>query len=540
MAVVSISRIQIRRGKKNSDTGVPQLASGEFGWAVDAQELYIGNGSVAEGAPYVGNTQILTENSNIFDLAGSYTYGTESGLIQTGPSENNPIQRTLKQRLDDRVSVRAFGANADGSVQTAALQRAIDQIFLNSATKTNPASRVVLHMEPGTYLIDSTIFLPPHVTLVGAGQDKTVITSTTTGPVFRTVNSESVPGAPADDSITTTENQATNLHISGMTINVPDEQSAFYFVNCKNSVFRDLTIQSNWSSGTGTWENSYAFRLDSLSTAVTCSNNTFENIRVSGFYRIAQSDWDIKNNTWTNCNFSRSRYGFVFGENTTIGNIGQETGPTHNTIEHSVFDLIDQHCVWVAQGSYNLSKNNSYHSVGYDGGSLSNVGNVVSVLQYDAENNRSEDDWFERSQLYGNDPRYFDIIPYITEVAGSVDFQNKTQQVLQTVGGSGPHDLFRVPLSGDRNFTINYVFSSDVVNAVRSGKMQITVDTQTQQVIINDEYNFVGDSQYQDMLDFTATVSDLDYDATAETVLVRYANSVANDTGTFKYTFGYN
>lgn len=62
MSVISISRIQQRRGKKLSDgTGLPQLASGEFGWAIDTQELYIGNGSVSEGAPTVGNTRILTE-----------------------------------------------------------------------------------------------------------------------------------------------------------------------------------------------------------------------------------------------------------------------------------------------------------------------------------------------------------------------------------------------------------------------------------------------------------------------------------------------
>ena len=64
MAIVSISRIQIRRGKKNAGSGLPQLAGGEFGWAVDSQELYLGNGSVSEGAPNVGNTKDLTEHDN--------------------------------------------------------------------------------------------------------------------------------------------------------------------------------------------------------------------------------------------------------------------------------------------------------------------------------------------------------------------------------------------------------------------------------------------------------------------------------------------
>ena len=61
MAVVQISRIQIRRGQKNQGSGLPQLASGELGWAIDTRELYIGNGSVSEGSPAVGNTKVLMD-----------------------------------------------------------------------------------------------------------------------------------------------------------------------------------------------------------------------------------------------------------------------------------------------------------------------------------------------------------------------------------------------------------------------------------------------------------------------------------------------
>ena len=101
MAVVQISRIQVRRGKKGVDN-LPQLASGELGWAIDSQEFYVGNGSVSEGAPAVGNTKILTEHDNIFQLAGQYTYRGDSG-ITTGPSSTQPIQRSLQSRLDDHV-----------------------------------------------------------------------------------------------------------------------------------------------------------------------------------------------------------------------------------------------------------------------------------------------------------------------------------------------------------------------------------------------------------------------------------------------------
>jgi hypothetical protein len=57
MPIVQISRIQHRRGKL---TDLPQLASGELGWVVDSQRLYIGNGTVADGAPAIGNTEIVT------------------------------------------------------------------------------------------------------------------------------------------------------------------------------------------------------------------------------------------------------------------------------------------------------------------------------------------------------------------------------------------------------------------------------------------------------------------------------------------------
>ena len=60
MAIVQISRIQIRRGL-NQD--LPQLASAEMGWSVDTQQLYIGNGTISEGAPQIGVTEILTSSS---------------------------------------------------------------------------------------------------------------------------------------------------------------------------------------------------------------------------------------------------------------------------------------------------------------------------------------------------------------------------------------------------------------------------------------------------------------------------------------------
>lgn len=60
MAVIQVSQIQVRSGYQED---LPALATGEFGWCVDTQRLFIGKGTLAEGAPETGVTEILTEYS---------------------------------------------------------------------------------------------------------------------------------------------------------------------------------------------------------------------------------------------------------------------------------------------------------------------------------------------------------------------------------------------------------------------------------------------------------------------------------------------
>lgn len=75
MAIVQISQIKHRHGLEEN---LPQLATGELGWSVDTRKLYIGNGTLSEGAPEVGNTEILTEYSNIPNYT-VYTLGLTPG-----------------------------------------------------------------------------------------------------------------------------------------------------------------------------------------------------------------------------------------------------------------------------------------------------------------------------------------------------------------------------------------------------------------------------------------------------------------------------
>jgi hypothetical protein len=177
MAIVQISRIQHRRGLQQD---LPNLASAELGWSLDERRLYIGNGTLEEGAPTEGVTEILTEYTDFIGLISSYTFkGTESGYTSvTGPSALAPIVRTLQNVLDESVSVRDFGAKGDGSTDdTAALERAIRQIYISSLSATYNSVRRTIRFPAGNYRITSNLVIPPNCTLVGDGKNNSVITS---------------------------------------------------------------------------------------------------------------------------------------------------------------------------------------------------------------------------------------------------------------------------------------------------------------------------------------------------------------------------
>ena len=176
MAVVQISRIQHRRGKQED---FPQLASAEFGWSLDQRRLFIGNGTLEEGAPTTGVTEILTEHSDVLSLSRSYTFkGLLAGFtVTTGPDDNNPVIRTLQDKLDDFVSVRDFGAIGDGVADdTAAIQRAMtNPLGTAGAGGGLSFTHRTIYFPAGNYLITETLDMPPFTRLQGEGKTSTTI-----------------------------------------------------------------------------------------------------------------------------------------------------------------------------------------------------------------------------------------------------------------------------------------------------------------------------------------------------------------------------
>ena len=540
MAIVQISRIQVRRGQKNVGSGVPQLAGGEFGWAVDTRELYIGNGSVSEGSPAVGNTKILTQHDNLFSFADQYTYQKEITTMQTGTTAMLPVTRTLQERLDEDVSVKSYGATGDGSDQTVVLQRAIDQLYLNSATKGSTASRVTLHIPAGEYLLSASLKLPPYATIVGAGADKVKITQGANAPVFETVNSGSTPGSYAQDSSSTTLNQANMILLKGLSLVQTTTNSGILLTSCRNSTFEDLCIDGTWSSGSTPASNQCGVKMVALSTAVSCNRNTFKNVRFKGHSTGVMSDFDVVENVFDHCEFDTLRYGMVWGETTSIGGQGMATGPQRNVVHNSEFHDIDRQALWVHKGQFNASHNNRFISVGNNGGTEGNaVYSVILFTDGTALSNSSNSDWFDRTASLSYDQNFISGYAYIPEVEGPGVFDNEFSYRFPVTQQNVATRVLRVPGYTTRNIEVEYIYKSSQVNAVREGKLDIVCNIADGTTKITDDFTYSGASSYELNLEFSASLTAENSDATNNTVVMSMKNTTTSDTGDILFRVRY-
>ena len=173
MAILQISRITQRKGLEQD---LPQpLAGAELGWAIDQRKLFIGNGDLVDGAPVVGNTEILTEFSDLLGSATAYTYqGAAAGyVVQTGATSGSPVSQSLQSRLDSFAVVTDFGATGDGVTDdTAAINRALFQIYCR---EVNAQIRRSLFFPAGVYLITGTLLIPPYALLYGEGAESSIV-----------------------------------------------------------------------------------------------------------------------------------------------------------------------------------------------------------------------------------------------------------------------------------------------------------------------------------------------------------------------------
>lgn len=231
MSVIQISKIQVRRGQKLLTGSVPQLSSAEFAWAVDTQELFIGNGSISEGAPYVGNTKILTEHDNILELVSSYRFGAQE-LSITGS-----VNRSLQSKLDETVSVIDFGAVPDGSTDcTAAFETAFTQLFKN----TNAVFKKTLLIPNGTYLFLSDLKIPSDAIIRGENKSESILKIGNNNIIFVS-SAGTLPGS------FTSSDHPINISVSNLTID--HDQGRTEITASKACHFNSVGWISNYELG---------------------------------------------------------------------------------------------------------------------------------------------------------------------------------------------------------------------------------------------------------------------------------------------------
>jgi Pectate lyase superfamily protein/Major tropism determinant N-terminal domain len=517
MAVYQISKIQIRRGRSITGPGFPQLASGELGWAIDSQELYIGNGSISEGAPAVGNTKVLTSKDISSGSSGlvsnlTHIYKSQDSTITTGSNPNFPVSRTLQTILDNFVNAYSFGAVGDGVTDdTFALQRAINQLFANLNLKSflntsaGVARRVTFTIPAGIFLITDTLVIPSYATIIGAGIDKTIIKYTGIGVAMR---------CTADsDSIYTTI-RPRYINIAGISIQTTEiATTCLDITNAFGCTFRDIKLSGNWFLGVSTSNKG----INLAGTETTSFNDVFID---HFFYGVYVGD-TVKNVTFETGSISTTEYGFALGvdlDNTS-------TGPVNFYISNYNFETITLEAVIGNIASSTSVTNCNLVNVGGD-----NTAPTVPQIYFAMPRNHVADINSDRTAILSAPSS---LLPrYIPEVSGVSKYTSDVITASLIVAGSSVA-LFKLPLptdntgliSGPISYNVNYVFSGLFT---RQGTISIVANSPT--IVSSEEYTCSATSSNGILLDFTVAIAN-------NSIVISYTNTLTNNPGTLTYSY---
>ena len=434
MAIVQISRITQRKGLA---VDLPQpLAGAELGWAVDERKLYIGNGTLADGAPIIGNTEVLTEFSDILNYATEYTYKGEAAgyTVQTGATAGTPVSQSLQSRLDSYAVITDFGATGDGITDvTADINRALDQIFCQDI---NPLIRRSIFFPAGTYIITDTLLIPPYCKLYGEGSDSTIISfnvqpwTSTIGyasgvlvvdggiyyrsiaivPIGEAISNPTYWGVETlpDYMFRTTDSlQQTGANIGTGGALPPGhvEMSSIKF---------ETNVPTSGALVQGATDCVFdCVAFEGNGTAATLTTAT---LATAGVSFANQGSYVCTNIVWNNCVFTKMAWGVNTDEaveGVTISNsrfdtlfqgvylgnvVAPAVGPTGVRIVQNMFDNIYAEGITIVNCSLNATAYNTFYEVGNSFNGQSNP--VTPVIDLDATNNVSVGDMFERTTQF--------------------------------------------------------------------------------------------------------------------------------------------
>jgi hypothetical protein len=532
MPIVQISRIQHRRGKR---TDLPQLAAGELGWVIDEQRLFIGNGTVADGAPAVGNTEIVTAGSSAFSSALTHVYKGylgDSTPIVTGASGDHT--RTLQQVLDDHVSVKAFDAKGDDSTNdTAAIQRAIDELYSDTdALADDPRARRILFFPAGVYRINGSITIPPYAHLVGEGPDKTIIRqSGGNAPVAVTEDDEeNVFGAIGTASATT----PTQIQIEGITFRNAEAYGGVSIDNATKVYFNNCKFQGTYStSSPADNSNSKGVTVRST-TALPCAQIIFNQCQFTKFARLVDMSMDVTNVRFTDCDFSTAYYGAIIGDEWDSSTTnGMTVGPRDVHFSGNSWSTISQQAIYVkpqqtveAPSRNIISHGNWYAST--VGNNFEGIGslNEVPILQFDQDECSSIMDFFERSDLRRSDgSSHMNPAPELQGI-GIQDKAIKSQTLADNT--SSATTINEYPALAGKGLRIKY----KIVRGTLDRTGELVVSASTNGVSYDDTFTESGTDIG---VELTAVLDDKDSTSGSETVALKYTTTSTGSDATLDY-----
>jgi len=549
MAIVQISRITHRIGLKEN---LPQLDGAEFGWAADAQELYIGNGTIDEGAPAIGNTRILTERDDLLNFATSYIYRGEAGgyTVETGPDSNEDVERSLQRKLDDFASVRDFGALGDGVTDdTAAINRALFELYCRD---TDTRVRRALFFPAGVYRVTDTVLIPPYARLVGEGGESSVIQYTSddsslADAVVRTCGNNLETGT----NISTAEITPQYIEIDSLSFHTTDDISIFLADRVQHLEFSNVVFRGEKGIGDfgGTISEQSALTFDSG----TGINTTVKDIIVDrcGFYncnygvRVFGTIEEIEKVTVTNSEFDTLYSGVELNPNNT----DSQFWPEGFRIASNSFDKIYARGIHFFRTQYSVSVGNVFFDVGNELNTNADPTDAsFPVIDIAESNNVSWSDVFKRKE--NADFERVAISSDARIIASESGDRIRLGQLAQesTIDVNVPIDtstveVATIDVSEIDSFDIRYRIKipsvdEEEIGGVKSGILSITKDFSGTTPIYNDEYAESGDTRgfyfivEQQETIVASTVID-------EIVISFSTASSGSSQGTFRYSLSY-
>ena len=524
MAIVQISQITNRKGLASD---LPQLAGAELGWSTDTRQLWIGNGTLEDGAPVIGNTEILTEFSDILNFTTTYTYkGQAAGYtVQTGPTPGTPITNSLQNWLDQFASVLDFGAVGDGTTDcTDAINRALYQLYCR---EVNPQIRRSLFFPAGVYVVSGTINIPPYATLYGEGADNSVISlvdgSGAVPYVAQTADSLQQTGDNIGDGGATAPQYITITNLGFQSIDTMS--SAFLVDQAVNCSFKNVGF---YGPGTTSTLNTDAAGTTGVefasSNTYVCDQIVFDICQFSGTTWASYSDQQIKGIVFSNSKLDTLYTGFEFGTGSIING-----GPTGVRIVHNLFDNIYAEGIIFGAVSLNASGYNIFYDVAnHFAGAPSS-----SIIEIQTANNISISDMFERSDAESlTYPRINlnNTVSIATTNGNQLAMGTYTRQSgssLELIAGASGATVTTVSTDQAVAFEINYTITGLDTYPYRTGTLLVSSNNGGGNPTWSDDY--VQNADTGIVLSVTQAAS---------TVTVSYSSSSGNN-NTINYSINY-